>query len=121
MSTYINVTGDDGGLLERVKGQQRAARFSFNEQQRLSKVQEQIKQEETKSREQGRKLPVQPFKRELYCAPSSERWFVHDARRSGDEQCRGLRPDAVPVSIRAPWLITFRVTAYAVGDVCRIA
>lgn len=65
MSTYINVVGGDGGLLEQVKAQQQAARLSFMEQQRLSKLQSQIQQDKSEWREQGRGLPVQSFKREL--------------------------------------------------------
>lgn len=65
MSTYINVTLGDGGLLGRVKGQQEAARFAFAEQQRLKELEAEKARQDRDKEQQGRKLPVQQYKREL--------------------------------------------------------
>lgn len=66
MSTYINVTVGDGGLLGRVKGQQQASRFAFAEEQRRKEIEAaKAKAEADKKKDQGRKLDPQPYKRDL--------------------------------------------------------
>lgn len=66
MSTYINVTVGDGGLLDRVKGQQQASRFAFAEEQRRKEIEAaKAKAEASEKKDQERKLDPQPYKRDL--------------------------------------------------------
>lgn len=64
MATYINVTVGGDDLLSKVKGQQQAGRFAFEEQQRLKELEAEKTKQEQDKRDQGRKLDPTPFKRE---------------------------------------------------------
>jgi len=66
MATYINVVVGGDDLLSKVKGQQQAGRFAFQEQQRRRELEQEVKKDDKdKKREQGRKLEPTPYKREL--------------------------------------------------------
>lgn len=64
MSTYINVTNGDGGLLERIKAQQRAVRFAYAEQQRLEKLNAENNRQDSEEGQDERRLLVEQHKRE---------------------------------------------------------
>lgn len=66
MATYINVVVGGDDLLSKVKGQQQAGRFAFQEQQRRRELEQEVKKDDAaKKPEQGRKLEPTSYRREL--------------------------------------------------------